>query len=72
VELTTETAISRSGLQSIAPGPHYLQLTGLTAAGHPASPCLGEVYPTNTGEVRQFSCLNRVGSRVVRRSRIQV
>src|SRR6266436_10399768 len=33
----TETAIIRMGLQSMAPGPHYLQLIGLTAAGPPAT-----------------------------------
>ncbi len=33
----TETAIIRMGLQSIAPGPHYLHLTGLTAAGPPSA-----------------------------------
>src|SRR2546425_11880447 len=33
----TETAIIRMGLHSMAPGPHYLQLIGLTAAGPPAT-----------------------------------
>ena len=30
-----ETAMIRLGLHSIAPGPHYLQLHGHSATGHP-------------------------------------
>ena len=45
----TETAISGTGLQSAAPGPHYLHLNRyltLDQADLPmVSDCLGRVYP---------------------------
>ena len=47
----TETAISRSGLQSVTAGPHYLQLTGAhSGSATPLLPCLGEVSPSTQGK----------------------
>ena len=60
----SETAISGTGLQSAAVGPHYLQLNGRRTADPLVllltSPCLGEVYPHEPVWERQLSRLNRV------------